>query len=212
MITYKRLFYAKLCLNALIDKLESHNDLALHIADNDSGGDHVQTLIDIAKKSNRFSNVTSTVAVGGGYGHNFNTAMQAIHRGDLVLPLEDDWKLVRDFNIDPIAQAVLKEDGCVRLGYLGVLQGITGRIRKIEGDIYFEFDPKSPDQYVFTGHPRLETVAFEKRVGVWPEIFPAGDVELTVAGRPEARKNVFWPMQYIKPSGDLFVHIGTDKA
>ena len=73
-------------------------------------------------------------------------------------------------------------------------------------------DPSSPERHVFTGGPRLETVTFERDIGIWPENLQQGKTEMEVASRAEARAGVVWPMDLVKPNGDLFVHIGAAKA
>jgi len=58
----------------------------------------------------------------------------------------------------------------------------------------------------------LETREFEQDVGLWPIDMQAGSTEFEVAHRPTARRGIVWPVDLIRPRGDAFVHIGTDRA
>jgi hypothetical protein len=73
-------------------------------------------------------------------------------------------------------------------------------------------DGDSPEPHVFAGHPRLETVGYQRRVGEWPEGLLPGETEFSVAHYQWARMGVVWPMDLVKPSGDLFCHIGTIRS
>lgn len=158
--------------------------------------------------------VTTSNSQRAGYGANYNLAMQTVHAYcDLVLPLEDDWELVRELNVDPIV-SVLRDRvfGCVRMGYVGYTQTLSCDFVSHLDHHWLLFRHDSAEPHVFAGHPRIETVAWERNVGPWTEGLQPGQTEWEVAHRKEARQQVAWPIDLIKPSGDAFVHIGAERA
>ena len=213
LLTYDRLEVARITLASVAANLRATEEVWLHIADDGSSQEYRDELLDLAHR-HYGDRVSITNSERAGYGGNYNVATQVVHHiADIMLPLEDDWELVRPLDVDPIIKA-LRDDafGCVRMGYLGYTAELRGTLRWHERLHWLEFDPNSPERHVFAGGPRLETVAFERRVGPWPERMEQGATEFDVAGRPEARERVVWPVDLIPPSGDIFVHIGAYKA
>lgn len=214
LLTYDRLEYAETTLRSTLKHLKWSGELGLHIADDGSPDGYVQHLIEVAVASERLKSLSLTNAGRRGYGASYNLATQQVHCGtDLVLPLEDDWCLMRGLDADALAR-VFEEDasiGAIRLGYIGFTQRLRGTIRGIAGQTFLEFDPDSEERHVFAGHPRIETVAYERRVGPWPEGLDPGTTEFEVAGIRAAREGVLWPMD-LRPHGDAYAHIGTIQA
>jgi hypothetical protein len=213
--------YAQRTLRTTLEHLLIGGDkVALHIADdtNDPGKsrEHVDALCDIADKDFGIADITSSWSKGKGYGANYNLAMQAVHKAnpdDFVMPLEDDWELLKDLDVSQVMRMMRdKSVGCVRMGYLGYTQWLRGTFFVAEGLHWIELDPMSAEPHVFAGHPRIETVGWERRVGPWQVGLAAGDTEWEVTHRKLARVSVVWPISLVKPEGDLFVHIGTVKA
>lgn len=214
LLTKRRLNYAKLAVQSL-KNLKTRESIHFHIADDGSGDDYVSELANIVEKTLGDVSITMTNSNDQGYGANYNLAMQVTHNlnADVVLALEDDWELSRELNIDPIIQA-LREDvfRCVRLGYVGYTQSLMARFVSFANMNWLEFSEFSSEPHVFTGHPRLETINFQKEVGVWPIGLGAGATEFEVAHRREARIKVGWPVDLVSPYGDAFVHVGTEHA
>lgn len=216
-----RLAYACQTLANLMGHLVYAGPLNLHIAhDGDTTDQHFAELIAVAHAGPFFDTVSRSFSQGKGYGASYNLATQYVHdRGGLVLPLEDDWKLTRPLDLADLARALVTPFeqpadgfGCIRLGYLGFWAPILARFTHHAAHCWARLDPASESADVFAGHPRLETVAWERRLGLWPEGFSAGETELMVSSRYEARDGVVWPTDFVSTSGDLFVHIGTEKA
>lgn len=211
----ERTKYARQTLQAL-SNLRASEPFHLHIADDGSDVYERLKLVDQAEggMEGTFAAVTVSNSAGRGYGASYNLAMQTVHeKADLVLPLEDDWALTREFNLDPFAEALrFGMFGCIRMGYVGWTQPLIAKFVGHAGLTYLAFDPDSPEPHVFAGGPRLETTEFEKEVGPWPENLDAGTTEFEVAHRREARIGVAWPVDLIYPRGDLFAHIGSEKA
>jgi hypothetical protein len=217
LLTYDRFGYASRTLRSALSRLSmsSNNELSVHIADDGSPEGYREGLIEIAGEYDRVAHVGSSNSERRGYGGNYNLATQAVHGwADLVLPLEDDWELTRPFDLDPLIEALSTEPefGCIRLGYVGWTQPLRGEFRYAAGYHWLLLDPDSPEPHVFSGGPRLETVAFERRVGLWPEGLEAGQTEFAVAHRRPAREGVVWPVDLVHPLGDAWAHIGTVKA
>lgn len=232
LYTYDRLSTAQQTLAALCAYLRYDGPLVLHIADDgspdlldDDSEDttpYVEALRQFAEGAMLgTSEVQTSLSVRMGYGGSYNAASQITHTyADVLLPLEDDWELSRPFDITPLVRAL--EDprvNCIRLGYIGYTQALRGEIIDvtIEGDHlgkFLLFDPESPERHVFAGHPRLETRAFQKAIGPWPERIQAGQTEFDVSGRPAAREGVVWPLDLGIPGSQrqdsLFRHIGAD--
>jgi hypothetical protein len=183
------------------------------VADDGSSQEYRDELVELARQ-HYGDNVSVTNSERTGYGGNYNAATQLVHHvGDIVLPLEDDWELIRRLDLAPIV-SVLRAGAfsCVRMGYIGYTDDLWGTLRYHESMHWLELDPDSPEKHVFAGGPRLETVKFERAVGPWPEKEEQGQTELLVAGREAARTGIAWPIELIKPRGDAFVHIGSVAA
>lgn len=213
LLTYNRMHEARLTLESAAENLKAGEEIWLHIADDGSPPEYREELTDLGR-SLYGDSVSITNSERAGYGGNYNTATQVIHHmTDLVLPLEDDWQLQRELDLSSIARVL--RDGhfnCVRLGYIGYTGELRAALRWFENLHWLEFDSTSPEKHVFTGGPRLETVAFERTVGPWPEHMEQGQTELEVCGREEARQGIAWPIDLIPARGDAFVHIGAYKA
>jgi len=204
--------YARRCL-ASLRNLRADEPLWLHIADDGSDPAWREELMEKAGEICG-ERVSLTDAGGSGYGGSYNLATQALHQtADLILPLEDDWELVRELDLDPIA-GVLRDGlfGCVRMGYIGFTQELRAKFLSGRGLLWLALDPASDEPHVFAGGPRLETAEYERAVGPWLEHEPAGVTEFEVAHRPAARIGVAWPVDLIHPSGGTFAHIGSEQA
>ncbi len=213
LLTYNRMREAKLTLESAAQNLRADEEIWLHIADDGSSQEYRDELLELAR-SVFGSNVSITNSGRGGYGGNYNKATQVIHHTtDIVLPLEDDWQLKRELDLAPIAR-VLREGHfrSVRLGYIGYTDELRATLRWHENLHWLEFHPSSPEKHIWTGGPRLETVAFQRSLGPWPERMEQGQTELEVCGREEAKVGIAWPIDLIPARGDAFVHIGTYKA
>lgn len=215
ILTYDRLDYARRALLSLSNlKIpESEGPLWCHIADDGSSQTYRDKLLKLAR-AEFGDNVSITNSERGGYGASYNLATQIVHNvADLILPLEDDWELIRPLDLTPIVE-VLRDGtfGCVRLGYVGYTQELVASFVAAHGYHWLALHADSSEPHVFAGGPRLETVHWERSVGPWPEGLTAGETEFVVAHKPEARIGVGWPVDLVKPAGDAFVHIGTNHA
>lgn len=210
--TPARQHYARITLRSLLEHVRFSGQWLLHIADDGSPGWFVDELIEMVEFLGPVIGpaiaITHSDAHRGGYGRNYNLATQTVHElADYVLAVEDDWQLQRELDVDALLPAA-NAYGCVRLGYIGSTQELRGRIEYQGEGTYLVFDPASPEPHVFAGHPRLETVAWQQRVGPWPEGLSPGETEFAVAHMPAAREGVVWPMHLVLAAGGMFDHIG----
>lgn len=217
--TPERETYAVNTLTTTLERLRCSSNVIVHIGDDGSGYDYQQRLLDIAAK---FYPVTYSDSGHTGYGANYNLAMDSVHRiCNYILPLEDDWELNRPegFDIDPII-TVLKDGifDSVRLGYIGYTQKLVAEFVYCNDLHWLLLDPDlSHEPHVFSGHPRLETVAYQKRVGPWPEGLTPGETEWTVATsehyKHNSRRRVAWPITLLQDiRHGAFEHVGTIKS
>lgn len=211
---HPRVQYAEQCLNALFANLTfDKGELLYHIADDGSPKEHVDKLLELAKDWGIEPTVSNSNR--SGYGGNFNTATQYTHSlAEFVIPIEEDWELVRPFDISSMIKAIQEDTRieCIRLGYLGWTEDLKGKLVQSAAQTFLLFDADSPETHVFAGHPRIETVAFEKRIGEWPVGIKAGWTEMDICKRKESRTGVAWPLDAgINASQDycrLFAHVG----
>lgn len=207
--------YAYETLRTTLENLQYSGQVSVHIADDGSPDAHRASLYAIAGGFESVHGITQTDAKRGGYGASYNLATQVVHQhagpNGIVLPLEDDWRLAHKFNADPyVAALALGQVGCIRLGYIGYTQELGGSLSRIGDEMFLVFDPDSPERHVCSGHPRLETVAWERRVGVWPQGVDPGTTEHLWCGFRAAREGVAWPMD--TPRGGWYHHIGAVQA
>lgn len=212
--------YAKATLISVLARLETSHDLHLHIGDDGSPQGHVEQLLEIAEEYSYIPGTTISNSGGIGYGANYNLAMKYVHEHvldehDFVLPLEDDWELTRPFNIDPIVHVLAdRVFDSVRMGYIGYTQRLVAEFVYHCDNHYLWLRDDSEEPHVFSGHPRLETVEYQKHVGPWPEGLQPGETEWAVATTiPESRHKIGYPLW---AAGDvkngIFAHIGTVKS
>lgn len=213
LLTYNRLLYARRTLESALNHIKYDGNLAWHIADDGSPAGYVDELATMFI-GKHITNFTCSNSERGGYGANYNLAMQTIHPwSEFVLPLEDDWELLRDLDLGKLSSDLLVlGGGCVRLGYIGFTQSLHGKFKAAPNGMYLRLDRDSDEPHVFAGHPRLETTEWSRLVGPWTEGLGAGATEFEVAHRSAARERVFWPLDLVHPRGDLFAHIGTERA
>lgn len=212
--------YAHRTLRAFLDRVIYSGQVSVHIADDGSPAGHVEELATIAGGYPNVHGVSMTNAERGGYGKSYNLAVRAIRSGPchLFLPCEDDWEMSRAFNFNPLVEALMAGEGidCIRLGYLGWTQELRGRLAYVAGQHFLVFDPECPERHVFAGHPRIVHVRYEDAVGPWREDLAAGATEFELAGRPQSRRGVAWPLDAGlvagQQAGSLFPHIGTVPA
>lgn len=213
-----RVQYAHKTLRTFLQNVsvDPPDELCIHIADDGSYDGHTIDMINIARDFGLEPTMTNSHR--GGYGSNYNLATQSLHEYcDIVLPLEDDWEVMRPLNLSPLVSAIAGSEGrirSIRLGHLGFTQEFRGELIHSFDQKFLLLDPDSLEPHVFAGHPRLETVEYERSVGLWLENIAAGWVEVDITRRRAAREGVAWPLDLCIPgsqiAGAIFAHIGSD--
>lgn len=201
--------YAKITAKSLAKNLNFSGHINWHIADDGSHPDHLHNI--------PWPSATYSVVDRKGYGASYNQATQVLHNNnEYFLMVEDDWELLKPLDLDPLVQALDEGLNCIRLGYLGWTQDFYGKVEKYAGQSFLVFDPDSAEPHVWAGHPRIESVAFQRAVGPWPEGIDAGTTEFIVAKRNESRAKVAWPLDIganaSQQYASLFAHIGAVQA
>jgi hypothetical protein len=237
LLTAHRLEYALETTRSTAQNLVHDGPVHFHIADDGDDDVYIGTLSDMWRKvrGNR-EGITASNAGGRGYGASMNLSQQTTHHiGPWMMPLEDDWRLRRTLDTAPIIKMLERkghqtreewawavdappwfEARSVRLGYLGFQWPVTLHLFKTDEHLWAAFDPDSPEQHLASGHPRLETTAYQRAVGPWPEGYDPGATELGWCQTAEARRGVVWPLTLVSLtgsiSGDLFEHIGAVRS
>jgi hypothetical protein len=211
-VDHPRSVYARKTLESTLANLRSSMHLKVHIASDGSDPLHIASLVDICQQHDIEPSISDSQRRG--YGASYNLATHYVHNdGDYFLMLEDDWELTRTLDIDPLIAAMQDlQVNCIRMGYLSYTQKLSGWVRRTNGLTYLQLDADCAEPHVWSGHPRLESLGYQRAVGLWPEGVEPGVTEFTVAHYKAARQGVVWPMDLIKPYGDLFAHIGTVRS
>lgn len=216
LLTYGRLEYAEKTLIRTLDRLYTDKPIIVHIASDGDSEEYINKLRHIAGGYKEVEGVVATNSQRGGYGKNYNLATQVYHQhARWALMLEDDWELTKNLYIDPLLEVLdtAPTIGCIRLGYAGFTQPLRGTIERWVGQHFLVFDPKSEEPHVFAGHPRVESVAWQREVGGWPEGLQPGMTEFVVATKIEAaRRRVAWPIDLVSLGGDLYHHFGSERS
>ena len=207
--------YAVATLKSLSRLRASGYELRLHIGDDGSGPDYQKRLISMANEEG-WSDVGLSDSGLTGYGANYNLAMHSCHEwADYIMPIEDDWELTRDLDlaclVSPLRDRVFDS---IRLGYIGYTKPLYAEFIWYQDKHWLLLRDDSHEPHVFSGHPRLETIEYQKRVGPWPEGMTPGETEWAVATTlPEARRRIGYPLWL---AGDIangvFAHVGTVKS
>lgn len=211
LLTYDRFDYAEKTLRSTLENLVMRDiELQVHVASDGDTGEYIECLRQIAGGFPGVIAATQSNSERGGYGKNYNLALQTVHaKCEYTLPLEDDWELQRTVDVPELIKQMTELDiGCARLGYVGFTQTLRCEFASAGGHYWLRFDPDSKEPHVFAGHPRVEHRDWTRAVGAWPEGLKPGATEFAVAHIPEARKRVGWPLSIVHPRGDLFHHIG----
>jgi hypothetical protein len=212
--TYKRTDVALRTIAAAQQYLRYSGDLYWFVADDGSGAEHANAVMNALGDDTRFCGAHSERR---GYGGNANAAWDAADKiSPLTFWLEDDWELRAPLDLYPYAALLMEthEIGMVRLGVLNL--DIRGRTWAHGGQVYWKLDkaPHIDGTPVFTGHPSLRHRRYRQAYGDYPVGLGPGDTELAYAWQfrmgAQDGPGIVWPADY--PPNGLFGHIGAIKT
>jgi GT2 family glycosyltransferase len=215
LLTYNRFDYAVRTLRSTLDNIRLGGDLELnvHIASDGDPPDYIDELVGIARYNYFVKEITTSNSKRGGYGANYNLATSYAHpHNEYSLLLEDDWELNAPLKVANIIDGMQRYNfGCARVGRMGYTYEVRCVIVGTRYDFWLRLDPASIERHVFSGHPRIESREWSRKLGAWPTGLNPGETEVIVANRPASREDVGWPISLVPLEG-LYEHIGLNKS
>lgn len=207
MTTYTRTETAIKTLQALVENLH-YPTLAFHIADDGTGGNHIDRLLEAVGPTYKTS---ATDAGRKGVGKSMNIALDYIFQHTpVVLMMEDDWLLQKPLYLE-VPVAVLMNHttvGMIRYGWLST--GIRSELVGLEGRCWWKLIHNS-HQYVYSGQVSLRHQRMYDFWGFHSEGVNAGQQELdyclNVSQKPGM--DILWPSDGALNHG-YFAHIGDE--
>lgn len=211
-LTYQRTGYAQRTIKTTINNLRYDGRILWYMADDGSGGDHVDRLVHTIR--NNGGNLLAwhdAVPTGKGYGRNANVAWERLsHETAVTLWLEDDWELSQPLDVTPYVR-LLEENGdvgMVRLGHMPI--NLDLRSVGYDGRMYLHV--RKSQQYAYSGNPHLKHVRFNEVYGGLPTGMNPGETEVAYDHhvRFTAGPQIWWPLAI----GDRFIwsHIGAEQS
>lgn len=191
IITYERTDVARAAIRGIKEHVHYPN-LAFHIADDGSNGNHVQSLIDEIGINYE---VTYTQTGGHSVGKSMNLGVQkCLEKSDYWLHWEDDWVPNFDIPLIPCMELLKnnEEIGMIRLGRLSV--GLTGTVIAGGDRLWWKLD-KSKDEWCWVGHAALRHKRFHDAYGDYAEGLTPGRTELIMqhSFNTKPGPDVVWP-------------------
>jgi glycosyltransferase involved in cell wall biosynthesis len=208
IITFRRFQLAKKTIESIKLNLQYPN-LRFHLADDGSGGGHVEKLAEVIGPDYP---ITVTNTNRGGLSRNTNAGIAAcLQHSPYYLQLQDDFVLTHPMDLKPSVEllAVRNDIGMVRLGRLNPY--MSGTIFEAVNKYWWLLKRKS-DTYVYTENPHLCHRRFPQTYGPMREDLKMGIAELDMCSRfnngdgPE----IVWPAWL--STTDMFQHIGDSQS
>lgn len=215
LVTYKRTSLAVETVRSLSMNLGYPKELRQwYVADDGSPAEHVRAITDELElhKEKLYGFHNEKFGTGYNAGAGWNRGLLAGHMiSPIVLFMEDDWRLKREFDIVPFVKLLEEREdiGLVRLGHLAV--GNIVEINGYAGVHYFEY--MRGRQYCYAGNPHLRHRRFSEAYGMFAEDLNPGEMELAVDAAFQADPDgpKIWRPADI-PGWGIFDHIGTEKT
>ena len=215
LVTYKRTREALLTITSTSERLVYPKDKrAWYINDDGSPDGHLETLItELLKRGETLLGYNNTRFGGGTYncGKGWNLALHEAYRcADMVMFLEDDWRL--DYDLDISRYMTMLEEredvGMLRLGTLAV--GNVVEIMGHAGVHYLKYHKIG--HYIYSGNPSIRHKRFTEAYGWFAENLNPGNIELNYDERVVNMPGPdVWRPAEINPWG-AWGHVGTEKA
>ena len=214
LTTYKRTLEA-------LKTVEAFKKFALYeegqfkwiISDDGSGDEHITKIVSkINEDSHPLHSLvyvynSNRKGVGDGMNHCLKWVKE--QGGKLVITLEDDWVLYRQYNFSPLADLLVTHNdvGMIRLGY--VSPGISANLISLSNLLWWDVLANGYT-YRYTGHPALKHVRLYDYYGYYKEGLPPGQTELYMCGNvnSKAGPKILIPV-YFDTQWGIFHHIGS---
>lgn len=208
LITYRRLPLALATVRSIKERLIYPN-IGWHIADDGSGGDYIQRIIDEIGPS---YSIKVSDAARGGVGKSMNLGIAGcLNRADLWLHLEDDWILPRPLELAPCVH-LLNDNAGIGMVRLGRLQAnMRASSFSSVGHIWWALQKKS-EPYIFTGNPSLRHRRFHETYGPYVEGLSPGHTEVSYCSQFNEKEgpSIVWPAWI--SCEETFQHIGDHQS
>lgn len=216
LVTYKRTREALITVNSVCENLiYPREKRGWYVADDGSPREHMDaifhSLLEVYQET--LWDHHSEKFMPGTYfsGRGWNQGLRKAHQyADIVLWLEDDWRLERKLDITPYVLLLKEREdvGLVRLGHLAV--GSDVNIVGWNGIHYLKYLRTTP--YAYSGNPLLRHLRMVESYGYFHEQKNPGEIELDYDAR---FREIFGPDIWRPadiPGWGIFGHIGTEKT
>jgi len=199
LLTYERTEYALRTVEGVARNLV-YPDFEWYVSDDGSRQEHVNKLFArMHELDQKHDKEWMWHSERCSYGAGANKALgAAFNRGNLVLMLEDDWLLDRQFNIYRYCALLMERPdiGMVRMGYLN--SGVGGVSMSHDGALYWALDDTHScnySSYAFAGHPAIMHRRFFDHYGIYPERWQPGETELKMCWQcvSGSGPKIVWP-------------------
>lgn len=210
LLTYQRTDYARRTIASVCKHLRYSGDLYWYVADDGSTKHHFDEVrACIISNGGSLYGAHQTGEVRG-YGVNANKAWVFLHKQamDVTFWLEDDWVMVRDFDITPHVKTLLD-------GYAGMIRTTYIPLGSMMTSVYFNnqyyLSLVKDGLYTYSGNPHLKHHDFALSYGLLPEGRNPGDTEIAYDHivRHSEGSPIFVPAEVHSPP---FIHIGEEKS
>lgn len=206
-LTYIRTDYALRTIRGILDYLEGC-ERRWYVADDGSSRKHHSAVMAALEGEELIGEHNERLGAGASWNRGLDACF---HEFEILLYLEDDWELLRQFDISPYI-ALLQEVnkvGMVRLGYIPT--GLDCHTEGYFGNHYLRIEKTTP--YQFSGNPALRHRRFHTAYGLYPLNHNPGDTEVVydeLVRRNKRGPEIWWPIDL--GGWGIFQHIGEKQS
>lgn len=178
LLTYERTEYAKRTVASVFNHLKYDGEIVWYVADDGSSATHFDEICAyICEHGGSLVSSHQTKADNRGYGVNANTAWKWLHQNniDITFWLEDDWEMVRDFDITPHVNTINDgHAGMIRTAFIPLWASMKTTYHSEQ--YYLELLKDA--LYAYSGNPHLKHHDFALSYGFMPEDRNPGETEI----------------------------------
>lgn len=178
LLTYERTDYAKRTVASVAKHLKYDGQLYWYIADDGSSREHFDRISYYVFDCGGVVISSHQTQEGNrGYGVNANTAWKWLHQNkiDITFWLEDDWEMVRDFDITPHVQTLDEgHAGMIRTAFIP----LWASMKAVHHSNKYYLELLKDALYAYSGNPHLKHHNFATSYGLMPEGRNPGETEI----------------------------------